>query len=205
MTRRVAPSPPGIPGLEPIRQDLYDTKTLVAATPVGTLEFFRNPATTGPIDTNMQGNGQLPYPHQYHIFGVVLEMKPNRAETVADGISLAIAANKKKLRELAYFKLLIGSKDYLTLPLKRLPEGLGSAGFGQGASAVPTMILTNSIQDVQQYYDVTIRQGGKIKPLHIPAQQAFAAQVVFPDGAPVLRIDWDFRCYLVGILWREVQ
>jgi len=201
MTRRVAPAPPGVPALEPVRQDLYDTKAWEPAT--SSAEFFRNPGI-GEINTNMQANGQLPFPQQYHVFGLCLEVIPNYEDPNEVGTTTLNSANKKKLLEQLYLRFRIGSKDYLTVPMKRVPTGLSPFGYA-GGNISQRLVYGNGLQDVQQYYDVTIRQGGKIKPIHIPAQQSFFVQVVNPFGAFPVTNAWLFRCYLVGILWREVQ
>ena len=206
MTRRIAPSPAGVPALEPIRQDLYDTKEQDGT--VSTLEFFRNPGIAGQAElaTNMQANGQLPYPQQFHVFGLNLEMIPVFGEDKVIGTDRVHWENKKKVLELCFIRFRIGSKDYLVDPAKRIPQGLGPAGFGTGAQELITAFPSNGLQDIQHYYDVTIRQGGKIKPIHIPAQQSFFVQLVWPFGNPAVEGGgWAFRAYLVGILWREVQ
>jgi hypothetical protein len=187
--------------LEPIRQDLYDTKlqaSLVGLT--GSLDFFKTPAA-GDINSNMQASGQLPHPQQFHAFGLACEILPGEDETAPAGVSDAWVSEKKKVRETSWLRLRIGSKDYLTIPLKRVPEGLGPAGVGGSVfAAIPPpdgigmTAITNGIQDLQHYYDLTIRQHGKVKPIHIPAQQSLT---------PTLEMR--FRVYLVGILWREVQ
>ena len=205
MTRRVAPAPPGVPALETIRQDLYDTKVQDGL--VSTLEFFRNPGIAGQAElaTNMQANGQLPYPQQFHVFGINLEFIPTFGEGASVSYDNAFWQNKKKVLELCFMRFRIGSKDYLVDPAKRIPAGLGPAGFANGAQAIDAF-PTNGLQDIQHYYDVTIRQGGKIKPIHIPAQQSFFIQLVWPFGNPAVnRNGWAVRAYLVGILWREVQ
>jgi len=206
MTRRIAPAPAGVPALEPVRQDLYDTKLQDGT--VSTLEFFRNPGIAGlaELATNMQANGQLPYPQQFHVFGLNLELVPYFPEEAQTGVDEAHWQNKKKVLETAFFRFHIGSKTYLIDPAKRIPASLGPVGFGTGAQAGINAFPTNGLQDIQHYYDVTIRQGGKIKPIHIPAQQSFYVQVVWPFGNPAVEGGgWEVRAYLVGILWREVQ
>lgn len=206
--RRVIPAAPGIPALEPIKQDLYDTKEYPAAG-ASVLEFYRNPAA-GELNSNMAASGQLPHPQQFHAMGIAVEMLPEVAIDSLDGAYDAWAANKKKIREGAWIKLHIGAKDYLTLPLKRVPEGVGPSGFAAGADATPltNMFLTNGVQDLGHYYDLTIRMAGKVKPIHIPSQQSFFVQIYWPTLIPHAFASAEHvlvRVYLVGILWREVQ
>ena len=205
MARRIVPAAAGVPALEPIRQDLYDTAAQTIANPVATLDFFRTPGA-GELNSNMQGSGQLPHPQQYHAFGICAEIFGAEGVEADEVMAELWAAFKKKLRETAWLRLRIGSKDYLTIPLKRVPEGMGYAGVGAGGTDVVSIPITNGVQDVQHYHDLTIKQMGKIKPIHIPAQQSFLVQVIWPALPPFAdRYDFRIRVYLVGILWREVQ
>lgn len=208
MDKRVIPAAPDIPGLEPLKQDMYDTKSYPAAG-VAVLEFFRNPNPGGELFTNMAASGQLPYPQQYHAMGLAVEILPNVVCGAAAGGAAIWATEKKKIRENAWLKLHIGSKDYLTIPLKRVPEGVGPHGFGASALATGIVALTNGVQDLSHHYDLTVRMGGKIQPIHIPSQQSFFVQIYWPQlvvhsfsgtGEYVI-----VRVYLAGVLWREVQ
>ncbi|MBD3263627.1 MAG: hypothetical protein GF375_00815 [Candidatus Omnitrophica bacterium] len=207
MTRRVAPAPAGVPALEPIAQELYDTKDYpIAGT--GTLTFFQNPSALGEIETNMVASGQLPYPQQFHAFGICFEIFPGYTELEAVGNNVSWNREKQKLREKCFLRLTIGSKDYLTLPGCHIPEGMGIAGFSAGDDTVSNYAsLTQGIQDIKHAFELTVPQAGKIKPIHIPAQQSFKVEIRWPTPL-VLAVPEQpvkIRVYLVGILWREVQ
>jgi hypothetical protein len=208
--RRVIASEAGTPTLEGVKQELYDTKLYPGlGTPL--LEFFRNPGQ-GELLSNMQASGQLPSPQEFHVLGIAVEIFPlpdqvtsrlrNSKEWIED---------KRRVLEGALFKFYVGVKNYLTLPLMRIPEGMGAVGFGAASDVAKTQIdyfLTNGIQDINHYYDVYVRLQNKKKPIHIPAQQAFYAQITWPTLVPLTYSTFDFakiRVYLIGVLWREVQ
>jgi len=208
MTRRIAPAAAGIPALEPIAQELYDTKPYpIAGT--GVLTFFQNPSAAGELETNMVASGQLPYPQQFHAFGIAVEIFPGYGEPELSGVDHLWAEEKIKLRERAFLKLTIGSKDYLTLPLVRVPEGLGySAGFALGdGTAFDQTVISQGISDIKHAFELTVPQQGKIKPIHIPAQQSFRVEIRWPQPLPLvfMTVPVKIRTYLVGVLWREVQ
>lgn len=206
MTRRIAPEAAGVPALEPIAQDLYDTK-LYPSLGTGILTFFQNPAVGSERETNMVSSGTLSYPKQFHAFGIAVEIFPAYLDTADIGVTEVFAQDKKKLREHAYLTLVIGSKDYLTLPLTRIPEGVGMTGAIAGG-ATNSYAITHGVPDIKHAFELTVPQQGKIKPIHIPAQQSFRVDIRWPNilvlnGAHDNGIK--VRVYLVGVLWREVQ
>lgn len=205
MAKRVVPSAPGIPALEPVKQDLYDTKAYNPAAAPNVLEFFRNP-TPGELFSNMSASGQLPHPQQFHTYGIAVEMFPEYDADADEGADDNWVVSKKKIREAAWLKFHIGAKDYLTIPLVRVPEGTGEAGLAAGLVAVGASFLTQGIPDIAHYYDVIIKLKGQAQPIHIPSQQAFFVQIYWPTS-PTLLVTFvvKVRVYLVGVLWREVQ
>jgi hypothetical protein len=209
--RRVIASEAGTPTLEGVKQELYDTKIYPSAgTPL--LEFFRNPSA-GELLSNMQASGQLPSPQEYHALGIAVEIFPLPDETARGRTTKAWAEDKRRILEGALFKFYVGVKNYLTLPLMRIPEGMGTAGFGAGVDTILNAgqvdyFLTNGVQDINHFYDVFVRLQNKKKPIHIPAQQAFYAQITWPNLVPLdfSKLEYaKIRVYLIGVLWREVQ
>jgi hypothetical protein len=205
VTRRLVGTMPGRPMLEGIKQDLYDTK-VYPALGINQLEFFRNPAA-GELLSNMQSSGQLPHPQEFHILGIAVEIIPNIAAAVATRTDVTWVQDKRNILSNAYIKFNVGTKNYLTLPLMRVPEGLGEVGIGAGgAGSVAECFLNNGIPDINHYYDVTIKLA-KRKPIHIPSQQSFYAQIFWPVVTPtgLSSLIGAIRVYLIGILWREIQ
>jgi hypothetical protein len=208
--RRVIATEAGTPTLEGVKQELYDTKLYPGlGTPL--LEFFRNPAQ-GELLSNMQASGQLPSPQEFHILGIAVEIFPLPDRTTSrNRISKEWAEDKRMVLEGALFKFNVGVKNYLTLPLMRIPEGMGMTGFGAASDVAKTPIdyvLTNGVQDINHYFDVFVRLLNKKKPIHIPPQQAFYAQITWPTAVPLTYSTFDYakiRVYLIGVLWREVQ
>jgi len=209
MTRRIAPAPAGVPALEPIAQELYDTNDYpVAGT--GSLTFFQNPSALGEIETNMVASGQLSYPQQFHAFGICFEIFPGYEEEATIGTQVSWAQEKIKLRERCFARLIIGSKDYLTLPGIHIPEGIGQVGVAVGDDGVGganRVVVTQGFQDVKHGFELTVPQQGKIKPIHIPAQQSFRVELRWPNPLALVIAEnpVKIRVFLIGVLWREVQ
>lgn len=205
-TRRLIAEVPGVPALEPIQQPMYDSEILPAAG-IANLRFFSRPqgavfgaATKTLLETNMMSSGTLPSPHRFYIWGVQVSVKNGILE---DGSYYEMSVKDlKKVYDKAYFVLHIGTKDYLTLPLEKIPQGDGFHGFA-GAAAT-AFSATNGMPLVDHFFDVRVRQGRKLKPILIPSLQGFWCDVIFPnivtiDHAAIIKV------YLVGTLKREVQ
>jgi len=120
---------------------------------------------------------------------------------------------KKKIYESAYVRFQVGEKLYYDEPLKRVPAGLGPHGFGTDGGRNPSaanFYTCHGIQDINHYWECGVREGGKLKPVHIMSQQAFNVIVYWPTAA---HADPGFgtgffgimRIYLVGTRFREVQ
>lgn len=122
----IFPAQPGKPVLEPIRQDLYDTRELTRG--LTYLRFFRNPNMHGEFYSNMMDSGQLPHPQQFHVFGIAVEAFPN--PTQETGIENWNEL-KKRLMDAGVLEFTIGAKKYLTMPLGRIIN----ASFPEEASA----------------------------------------------------------------------
>lgn len=231
--RRVIAEAQGIPLLEPIANDLYDTKVYPNAG-INILEFFKNPGVVAPpagvsavdpIYTNMPVNGQLASPQSFEVKGIVVEMFMNLIETANLWIEKQMgppdwswASAKKRIREVGWIRFKIGSKDYLIEPLQRIPEGVGPSGLGVGGPGAVVFLgnqiaITHGVQDIKNYYDMTIIADESKIPLLIPSQQNFVVQLYWPTLVPIG--SWGaepmvfptslIRVYLLGYWWREVQ
>lgn len=189
------------------RECLYDTKPITDGG-VASLTFFVNP-TAGYLWSNMPGQGALPKPQEFYALGIAIEIFPDTAADMDDGVTDTWAGHKKKIFEAAYVQFTVGQKYYCHIPLKRIPEGLGSAGIGVGGEDTNTLIITNGVPDVNHYWPLAVKLG-ELKPVHIMSQQSFRVDVYWPtaaQSAPGLGtgVSAQCRCYLAGIRLREVQ
>lgn len=217
--RRVIAQPQGKAALEVVRQDLYDTQDYPAAG-VGVLEFFKNPNVNGELWTNMVASGQLPNPQKFEVEGIAVEIFPALDAFYGTDLlafaefAMGWSSDKAAILDGAWLKLKVGVKDYLTIPLRRIPGGVGPAGFAVGSlEAVDnSALMTHGIQDVKHCYDVTIRLSGATRPILVPSQQSFLVALYWPaiithgllnskGGAIAAKI----RVYLIGNYYREVQ
>jgi hypothetical protein len=218
--RRVVAQPVGRAALEVVKQDLYDTQDY-PATGLGVLEFFKNPNVNGELWTNMVASGQLPNPQKFEVEGIAVEIFPELLAfygtdvTAFAEFAIGWSADKAAILDGAWLKLKVGVKDYLTIPLRRIPGGVGPAGLAIGSLEVVdnSALTTHGIQDVKHCYDVTIRLSGATRPILVPSQQSFLVALYWPnvithgllDVAGKATVVAKIRVYLIGTYYREVQ
>jgi len=184
---------PRIPGLlERIQQPLYDRNT-VATSGTGQLNFFQVPlggTTAGSaipksqIDTNMDQGGSLPYPKNFEIHALRLINQYSAA--VAD--LNAIFNN-------SWFRLFIGTKDYLVVNSFMLTAGVGLDGVAAGSTDVVS--VTNGRPDQRGIYVLA-------EPIDLIPQQNFRCEINFPT-TQTLSATVGVSIYLDGFFKREVH
>ena len=214
----------GLPKLEGIRTEIFDTREL---SPSGEslIEFFFNP-NPDPHLSNMSGSGQLIYPQQLTIFGVVLRVYQKPVKNHVDEKAIKSLVSFLELRQMLFananIRFIIGSKSYLDIPVNSVLQELASGELEEiSAFSVPIKDEKGNIVESwkraipldgenppDRFYDVTIPVNDKIKPLHIPPQQSFKTKIDWKEPisyAPDLLGKVFVRTGLSGILWREVQ
>jgi len=195
---------------EVIRQCYYDTKPIPNGG-TGSLTFFTQP-TAGQLNSNFEGQGMLPKPKEFYVLGIAVQIFPGYDVDIDDGITDTWAMRKKKIFETAYIDFFIGSKNYTGTVLKRVPEGVMTAGVGTGGENDNDIILVNGEQDVNHYWDTCVKNVGnmKQKPIHLFMLQNFYVRITWPTPAQSNHPfgtghEAKVRVFLVGYLWREVM
>lgn len=184
---------PRIPGLlERIQQPLYDRNT-VATSGTTSLNFFQVPlGGTGAgastpktqVQTNMDQGGSLPYPKNFEIHAIRLINQYGAA--IAD--LNAIFNN-------SWFRLFIGTKDYLVVNSFMLTAGVGLDGVASGSTNVVS--VTNGRPDQRGIYVLA-------EPIDLIPQQNFRCELNFPT-AQTLSATVAVSIYLDGFFKREVH
>ena len=201
MSAPVLTVPQGGPiAARPRREGLYDTEAFVQAGTVTQFPFFQNTRQFADtlagtkqqgLDTNLVGNGgSIPRGHYLRVFGAQTYMS---RRTVATLTSAAIT-DKKKLWEMSYWTLLLGSTPYLNTPTPQVPAGTGL--FGPLASGEVLTIggVQMGLQICTCYRDLTVP--GKIRkqtpqgvkevrvpriPIEFAETESFQVNITFPD------------------------
>ena len=184
---------PRIPGLlERIQQPLYDRNTV--PTSGGTqFNYFQVPlggtaagaaAPKTQVQTNMDQGGSLPYPKNFEIHAI---RAINQYQSAIADLN-AIFNN-------AWFRLFIGTKDYLVVNLFMLTAGVGIVGVTAGSTDVAA--VTNGFQKQCDIYVLA-------EPIDLIPQQNFRCEINLPVPQ-VLSAPVAFSVYLDGFFKREVH
>jgi hypothetical protein len=184
---------PRIPGLlERIQQPLYD-RNVVATSGTASLNFFQVPlggtaagavVAKTQVETNMDQGGSLPYPKNFEIHAIRLINA--YSATVAD---LSLVYNN------SWFRLFIGTKDYLVVNTFMLTAGVGLDGVATGATNIAS--VTNGRADQRGIYVLA-------EPIDLIPQQNFRCEVNFPTPQnPTVEVA--LSIYLDGFFKREVH
>jgi len=184
---------PRIPGLlERIQQPLYDRNT-VATTGTAQLNFFQvplggtNPGAAAPkthVETNMDQGGSLPYPKNFEIHAIRLI---NQYDSIVADLNI--------IYNTSWFRLFIGTKDYLVVNTFMLTAGVGLDGVATGSTDVAS--VTNGRPDQRGIYVLA-------EPIDLIPQQNFRCEINFPS-TPTLSSPTDLSVYLDGFFKREVH
>ncbi len=184
---------PRIPGLlERIQQPLYDRNT-VATSGTGQLNYFQVPlggtvaGSATPktqVDTNMDQGGSLPYPKNFEIHAIRMVNAYDAA--IAD---LNLIFNN------GWFRLFIGTKDYLVVNLFMLTAGVGLDGVATGSTDVAS--VHNGRPDQRGIYVLA-------EPIDLIPQQNFRCEINFPT-TQTLSATVSLSVYLDGFFKREVH
>lgn len=178
---------PRIPGLlERIQQPLYDNGTVAtsATTNINFFQVARGSSSKTYLETNMDQGGSLAYPKNFEIHA--LRMIHEYGSTVAD---------VSEILDAGWFKLFIGTKDYLVVNSFMLTAGVGLAGVATGDTALAS--VQNGRADQRGIYVLA-------EPIDLIPQQNFHCELNFPT-APTPASATDVWVYLDGFFKREVH
>jgi len=217
VSRRIVADQPGIPALEPINEPLYDSQVYIAAGQGQLTYFTQGLAGRTTRETNVPIAGALPNPQQFHIYGIQIVPYFLAASQAGAAGQLALT-DQAIIYDNSFFRLFIGTKNYVEVATTFIPNGHGLTGTVATTTATPYSVVSlhNGVAHQNNYYDVTVKVGHSRKPIHLPPQQNFRAEIVFPGpalsavttqvviggnntgGIPI-------KLFLLGIKWREVQ
>lgn len=214
VARRVMGENVGLPALEPINEPIYDTQTYpVAGT--SSLTFFAAGLGTRTLrETNVPIAGVLPNPQQFHVYGVQIVPSFLGSSSV---VQSTVVTDLATIVDNSFFRLFIGTKSYVEVCTCFIPNGHGISGFASttvGARELAS--VHNGVAHQNNFYDVTVKMGHQRKPIHLPPQQNFRAELVFPGPAAATITTnvtiggtasggLPIKVFLLGIKWREVQ
>lgn len=193
----VVGSPPATPVLRPLKQPMYDTEIYPTAG-VGRLQFFVNSSTiaaTGAAktlaETNMTQNGQLGTPLEFDLIGFNFE--PQRASIATTLADLDLVTNT------GVWAWIFGQNTpWLTVPVTRIPEGVGIAGFAAGAG--PFLGVSQGTPHVTNFYNFAVDR----KARHIFSTESFRGELSYPGGVVPITTAMRIRFYMLGILFAQL-
>lgn len=216
VARRIVAESPGIPALEPINEPLYDTQVYPLAGAASLTFFAAGLGVRTLRETNVVIAGALPNPQQFHIYGIQITMSAIGTAAAGNAAQPGPLTDQAALIDNSFFRLFIGTKSYVEVATLFVPAGHGLVGAA--ATTIGGRELAsfhNGVAHQNNYYDVTVKVGHQRKPIHLPPQQNFRAELVFPGTAPVITTNvtiggtvqggMPIRCWLLGVKWREVQ
>jgi len=190
-----APMPSAL--LRPLQQMLYDTEVIPAAGTPNELVFFQRQLgqtttftgiTKTEAETNLQQPGQLANPLEFSVFGFLFEVAPGC--TLADFNAIYTTS--------AFVFTYTGNRVYLSIPLTRIPQGLGPDGFASTTVAATTLsAVKNGVGHVSNFYKFTIGRSA----LRIRPTESFQARVRWPNGAVVIGANTRLRVFITGLQW----
>ena len=175
--------------LEAVHQPLYDSAAITAA---GDFTFFQQPAGRSELLTNVKTAGQLSWPKRFSV----------KAIRAVPGFG-TILNNLLSLYQNSIFRLQVGEKNYLTLPLFMLTPGVGlevqMIQDNAGTAAAPATNYANNGRP--DHYNIF----SLIHPIYIPPVQNFQASIQILSGASFSTAGLDLWLFLEGELLREIQ
>src|SRR5579885_464684 len=221
MSAPVLTVPQGGPiAARPRREGLYDTEAFVGAGTVTQFPFFQNTrqfAETSAgtkqqgLDTNLVGNGgSIPRGHYLRVFGAQTYVSRRTAAVLTSGN----VTDKKKIWEMSYWTLLLGSTPYLNTQTVRVMSGTGLSGTLAGVQdpAITAGDVTMGWPICTCYYDLTVP--GKIRkqtpkgmkeirvpriPIEFAETESFQVNITYPVRPTGVTGTLYMTCYLVSI------
>ncbi len=183
--------------LRPLQQPLYDTEIVPASgTPIE-IDFFMRQlgqttaygsVTKTEAETNLQQPGQLANPLEFSLFGFLFEVMPGTV--LADFVNIYTAS--------AFIFTYTGNRVYLSLPLMRIPQGIGIEGFAATTVGSTTLsAVKNGVGHVSNYFKFTIGRSA----LRIRPTESFQIKVRWPNAAPTITTNVRCRVYITGLQW----
>lgn len=176
--------------LEAIHQPLFDSASITAS---ATISFFQNPAGRPAIETNLPTAGQLSWPKRFSIRAL--------RQVAAPGLTLF--TDFASFLSKASYKVVVGEKQYLSIPAFLLTAGTGlEAPFVTGAAApvapaTGQTYVNHGRPEQRNIYSL-------LHSIYIPPVQNFSVTLDIASG---FTAGTAFRLWLFleGELLREIQ
>ena len=94
--------------------------------------------------------------------------------------------------------LYTGNRVYLTVPLNRIPTGVGPEGFAATTVGATTLFqIKNGVGHISNVYKFTIGKSA----LRIRPTENFQVQVNWPRAVPVIVNATRLQVFIVGLSW----
>jgi hypothetical protein len=171
--------------LEAITQPLYDTVDIAAATLVA--NYFVAPAGKNRRQTNVFTTGQLAAPKQF-LIKAVRAILPEETPL----------ADQVLIYNLGLFRLSIGEKVYVELPLQLVTAGCGLEGEFDSGSVGTGNIFHNGRPDNFNLYILEHH-------ILVPPMQIITCDVQFTAAPAAISATVGLTIFLEGELRREIQ
>lgn len=207
-------------GLRMLKNPIYDTEDIpAAAAATTTIMFFHNPIGQGTgvagtvktsSETNLRTSGQLGDPNKFELFGFQAEVYyDNIPKEVADTYAAVgdIFDDFAEIYEQGVFKFRNNQKNWLTVPLTRIPHGQyhltgprDSASDNAAALGINLVPVSNGVQSYNEYFKYRVDG----RNMMIGSTETFRARIDYPNGAIGLTASGDetrITVYLCGILY----
>ena len=176
--------------LEAIHQPIYDRAQIIAA---ATYSFFQNPAGRNQFQTNVTTAGQLSWPKRFSV--KALRAVPSFSALATDLLSYF---------DNSIFRVVVGEKNYLTLPAMLITPGVGLAIQLLTGAAAP-LAPANGQNYGQHGWPEHRNIYSLIHSIYIPPVQNFVVSIEVLTGVTLSQAGFGMHVYLEGELLREIQ
>lgn len=192
--------------LRPLKQPLYDTMQLTAATNYSQVPFFQVPqsgnivaagAQKSEVDTNLLNASMIGRPQDFDLWGFTCELDT----------SLAVAETRMADMLLLFrgmFEFNFGQQNpWYRVPLQQIPNGCGTEGTigtADDAAAVNYGDFHNGIASSKEFYNVTINKN----PIPILYAETFYAALRWPVAPVNLANTFRIRVFMKGVLYTGI-
>lgn len=190
--------------LRPLQQPLFDTEIMTAAAPPALIQFFQRQQgqadasltlTKAASETNLTQPGSLPTPLEFSLFGFNFCVQPYRGNEFVTLIDFS-----QIYTDGVWTFLYSGQRQYLQIPVHRIPHGVAPEGFSSSPAAERT-VVHNGVGHISNFLKFTIgRAALRMRPM-----EAFQVNLSYPQGAPGIAAGQiRVQALLLGLSWNAL-
>lgn len=187
VVRTVSDAQRGEIRLEAVHQPIYDSASVQTSV---NSQFFQSPAGKTSYDTNLPTAGQLSWPKRFNV----------RALRQVAAPGLTPFADFASFLARATYKVVVGEKNYLTVPAFLITAGLSV----DAANTVPATATTAGTTYANHGWGEHKNVYSLIHPIYIPPVQNFGVTLEIATGLS-LTAAFKLHLFLEGELLREIQ